>query len=58
MRKLRSLVRGKIIIIVIRKADKSRQIVICDYGDYRRAAVCLLHNHNKYLKIPHNGNMR
>jgi hypothetical protein len=56
VRTLRKLIREK--KIIIRKADKSRQIVICDYDQYQRAAVRLLDDHNNYQKIPHNENMR
>jgi hypothetical protein len=56
MRKLRYLIRNK--KIVIRKADKSRQIVICDYDKYRRAVLRLLEDNNNYEKILYNGNMR
>ena len=50
IRKLRKLVRDK--KIVIRKADKSRQIVICDYDQYQRAVLRLLDDRSNYQKIP------
>jgi hypothetical protein len=56
MRKLRNLIRSK--KIVIRKADKCRQIVVCDYEQYRRAVLRLLEDHNNYERIVYNGNMR
>jgi hypothetical protein len=56
IRKLRKLVRDK--KIVIRKADKCRQIVVCDYDQYQRAVLRLLNDRNNYQTIPYNGNMR
>jgi hypothetical protein len=56
MRKLRNLIRNN--KIVIRKADKCRQIVICDYEQYRVAVLRLLNDPNNYERIPYNGNMR
>jgi hypothetical protein len=56
LHKLRKLVRDR--KIVIRKADKSRQIVICDYEQYQRGVVKLLDDRNNYVKIDYNENRR